>query len=65
MVAKPHNVSMFENTGNDQMDLHKCTEENAGALLKMGKKISWEVARIQYVMITLEICETEKETIRK
>lgn len=65
MVAKPHNVPMFENTGNDQMDLHKRTEENAGALLKMGKKIGWEVARIQFVMITLEICETEKKTIRK
>lgn len=33
MVAKQHNVPMFENTGNDQMDLHKCTEENAGALM--------------------------------
>lgn len=31
MVAKQHNVSMFENMGSDQMDLHKCTEEQAGA----------------------------------
>lgn len=33
MVAKQHNVSVFENMENDQTDLHKCTEEKAGALM--------------------------------